>query len=136
VRVGFAHYFLRSPINLVDDPSVPVESEFLRKMVDIVGAVLCGGPCDTTESEGDIYASVLPGEWFRLASFMMAAIARGCIRSQDLTRKGAFPVEPCKDDFITDPSITAPDTQAQLLQALAAQVMEELNPSGGAHAAG
>jgi hypothetical protein len=130
VRMGFAHYFLDSPITLVEDPSVPVESEILRKMADIVGAVLCGGPCDTKESEGDIFASVLPGEWFRLASFMVAAIARGCIQSQDLAKKGAFPVKPCKDVFITDPSINAPDTQAQLLQALAAQVVEELNPQG------
>jgi hypothetical protein len=130
VRMGFAHYFLHSPITLVEDPSVPVESEFLRKMADIVGAVLCGGPSDTTECEGDIYASLLPGEWFRLASFMTAAIARGCIRSNNLAKKGAFPVEPCKDVFITDPSVTAPATQAQLLQALVAQVVEELNPEG------
>jgi hypothetical protein len=130
VRMGFAHYFLDSPITLVDDPSVPVESDLLRKMADIVGAVLCGGPCDTKESESDIFASVLPGEWFRLASFMVAAIARGCIRSRDLTKKGSFPVFPCKDVFTTDPSINVPDTQAKLLQALAAQVVEELNPQG------
>jgi hypothetical protein len=130
VRLGFAHYFLDGPISLVEDPSVLVESEFLRKMADIVGAVLCGGPSDTTECEGDIYASVLPGEWFRLATFMTAAIARGCIRSNNLAKKGAFPVEPCKDKFITDPSVTVPDTQAKLLQALAAQVAEELNPDG------
>jgi hypothetical protein len=130
IRLGYAHYFLDSPITLVDDPSVPVESEFLRKMADIVGAVLCGGPCDTKESEGDIFASVLPGEWFRLASFMVAAIARGCIRSRDLAKKGSFPVLPCKDVFVTDPSVVAPDTQAKLLQALAAQVVEELNPNG------
>jgi hypothetical protein len=130
VRLGFAHYFLDSPITLVEDPSVPVESEFLRKMADIVGAVLCGGPSDTSECEGDIYASVLPGEWFRLATFMTAAIARGCIRSNNLAKKGAFPVEPCKDTFITDPSVTVPATQAKLLQALATQVAEELNPEG------
>jgi hypothetical protein len=130
VRMGVAHYFLDSPITLIEDPSVPVESEFLRKMADIVGAVLCGGPSDTTECEGDIYASLLPGEWFRLASFLTAAIARGCIRSGNLAKKGAFPVKPCKDVFITDPSVTAPATQGQLLQALAAQVVEELNPNG------
>jgi hypothetical protein len=130
VRLGFAHYFLDSPITLVEDPSVPVESEFLRKMADIVGAVLCGGPSDTSECEGDIYASVLPGEWFRLATFMTAAIARGCIRSNNLAKKGAFPVEPCKDKFITDPSVTVPATQAKLLQALVSQVAEELNPEG------
>jgi hypothetical protein len=130
VRVGFAHYFLRDPIALVDDPSVPVDSEYLRKMADIVGAVLCGGPCDTTESDEDIYASILPGDWFRLATFMTAAIARGCARSPGLAKKGAFAIEPCKDDFVTDPSITVPTTQAALLQALAAQVAEELHPQG------
>jgi hypothetical protein len=130
VRVGFAHYFLRDPITLVDDPSVPVESDYLRKMADIVGAVLCGGPCDTSESEEDIYASILPGDWFRLATFMTAAIARGCARTPGLAKKGAFAIEPCKDDFITDPSITTPATQAALLQALASQVAEELHPQG------
>jgi hypothetical protein len=130
VRLGFAHYYIDSPITLVDDPSVPVDSVFLRKMADIVGAVLCGGPSDTTESDEDIYASLLPGEWFRLATFMTAAIARGCIRSKNLAKKGAFPVEPCKDTFITDPAVTVPATQAKLLQALAVQVAEELNPDG------
>jgi hypothetical protein len=60
LRVGFAHYFLRDPLSLVEDPSVPVESEYLRKMADIVGAVLCGGPCSTSESDGDVYSSILP----------------------------------------------------------------------------
>jgi hypothetical protein len=130
VRLGFAHYFLRDPIALVNDPSVPVESAYLRKMADIVGAVLCGGPCDTSESDEDVYASLLPGDWFRLATFMTAAIARGCARTPGLAKKGSFAIEPCKDDFVTDPSITLPPTQAALLQALAAQISEELNPQG------
>jgi hypothetical protein len=130
LRMGFAHYFLRDPLSLVDDPSVPVESEFLRKMVDIVGAVLCGGPCSTSEAEGDVYSSILPGDWFRLATFMTASIARGCIRSTNLAKKGSFPVEPCKDVFITDSSIPKPATQGALLQALAAQISEELQPNG------
>jgi hypothetical protein len=130
VRMGFAHYFLRDKLALVEDPSVPIESEYLRKMADIVGAVLCGGPCDTSESEEDVYSSILPGDWFRLATFMMAAIARGCVRTNGLAKKGAFAMEPCKDDFVTDPSITIPATQATLLQALAAQVAEELQPNG------
>jgi hypothetical protein len=129
-RVGFAHYFLRDPLSLVDDPSVPVESEYLRKMADVVGAVLCGGPSSTIESEGDVYSSILPGDWFRLATFMTASIARGCVRTTDLSKKGSFPVEPCKDDFITTPSIPSPDTQGALLQALAAQISEELQPNG------
>jgi hypothetical protein len=130
VRMGFSHYFLRDLINLVEDPSILVESVYLRKMADIVGAVLCGGPCATTESEEDVYASLLLGDWFRLATFMMAAIARGCIRSTNLAKKGAFDIYLCKDDFIFDSSITTPTSQAVLLQALAAQISEELQPDG------
>jgi hypothetical protein len=130
VRMGFAHYFLRDPLALVNDPSVPVESEYLRKMTDVVGAVLCGGPCSTEEGEDDMFGSILPGDWFRLATFMLAAVARGCIRTPDLAKKGSFDVQPCKDDFITDPSIGVPPTQTKLLIALAAQIMEELQPTG------
>jgi hypothetical protein len=129
-RLGFAHYFLRDPLNMVDDPSVPVESEYLRKMADVVGAVLCGGPSSMEESVGDVYASILPGDWFRLATFMMASIARGCIRTPGLAKKGSFDVQPCKDDFIMGKSTTVPETQGALLRALAAQIMEELQPNG------
>jgi hypothetical protein len=129
-RLGFAHYYLRDPLTLVEDPSVPVESEYLRKMADVVGAVLCGGPCSASESNEDVYSSILPGDWFRLATFMTAAITRGCIRSTNLAKKGAFAVEPCKDDFTTNPSVTTPATQGALLQAMAAQIMEELQPNG------
>jgi hypothetical protein len=129
-RLGFAHYYLRDKLSLVEDPSVPVESEYLRKMADVVGAVLCGGPCATEDSEGDVYSSILPGDWFRLATFMMASIARGCIRTSGLAKKGSFDVQPCKDDFITSDSVTVPATQGALLQALAAQISEELQPNG------
>jgi hypothetical protein len=129
VRLGFAHYYLRDPLALVDDPSVPVESEYLRKMADVVGAVLCGGPCPMEESHDDVYSSILPGDWFRLATFILASIARGCIRTPNLAKKGSFDVQPCKDDFITDPAITTLPTQAALLQGLAAQIMEELQPN-------
>jgi hypothetical protein len=129
-RVGFAHYFLRDPLSLVEDPSVPVTSEYLRKMADVVGAVLCGGPCSTDEAEGDVFSSILPGDWFRLATFMAASIARGCVRSSNLAKKGSFPIEPCKDDFSTALPIPNPATQGALLQALAAQISEELQPNG------
>jgi hypothetical protein len=130
VRLGFAHYYLRDPLSMVEDPSVPVESTYLRKMADIVGAVLCGGPCSKEESIEDVYASTPAGDWFRLATFTLASVARGCARTPGLLKKGSFPVQPCKDDFTTDPSIKPPPTQAALLQGLAAQIMEELQPSG------
>jgi hypothetical protein len=44
VRMGFAHYFLRDPLALVNDPSVPIESEYLRKMADVVGLSCVAAP--------------------------------------------------------------------------------------------
>jgi hypothetical protein len=84
VRVGFAHYYLRDQLELLDDPSVPVDRQYLRKMAEIVAAVLSGGPRSTKEGEDDVYASLLPGDWFHLATFITVAIARGCIRTLDL----------------------------------------------------
>jgi hypothetical protein len=127
---GFSHYFLREPLELLNDPSVPIEGAHLRRMADIVGAVLSGGPKSMTEGESDVWASLLPGDWFRLATFITAAIAQGCIRTQDIGRKGAFDIEPCKDNFIHDDSLTRPPTQRDLLMAVSAQVQEELKDEG------
>jgi hypothetical protein len=130
VREGFSHYFLREPLTLLEDPAVPIESEHLRRMADIVGAVLSGGPRTIAEGESDVWAALPPGDWFRLATFITASIARGCIRTPGIGRKGAFDVEPCRDQFIHDASIVRPHTQRDLLMALSAQVMEELKDEG------
>jgi hypothetical protein len=130
VRKGFSHYFLNNVLELVDDPSIPIEGHHLRWMADIVAAVLSGGPRSTKEGEVDTYAALLPGDWYRLATFIMAAIARGCVRTPDIGRKGDFDVEPCKDSFLFDKSLTSPHTQRDLLSAVSAQVLEELKDEG------
>jgi hypothetical protein len=99
-------------------------------MADIVGAVLSGGPRTVSEGEQDVWAALPPGDWFRLATFLTASIARGCIRTPGIGRKGAFDVEPCRDQFIHDGSLVRPHTQRDLLMALSAQVMEELKDEG------
>jgi hypothetical protein len=130
VCLGFSHYYLRDQLELLDDPSVLVDGHYLRKMADIVAAVLSGGPRSTKEGEEDVYASLLPGDWFRLTTFLTAAIARGCVRTKDLAKKGKFDVDPCKDDYIFDGSLTKLQTQAELLKAILVQVVEELSPNG------
>jgi hypothetical protein len=130
VREGFTHYFLRDPLVLLDDPTVQVESEHLRRMADIVRAVLSGGPRTEKEGDSDVWAAFPPGDWYRLATFLTASIARGCIRTPDVGRKGAFDVEPCKDQFIHDQSLVRPHTQRDLLMAVSAQVLEELKDKG------
>jgi hypothetical protein len=130
VREGFSHYFLREPLALLEDPSVPIESEHLRRMADIVGAVLSGGPRTMAEGEMDMWLALPPGDWYRLSTFITASIARGCIRTPDVGRKGQFDVEPCRDQFIHDASLVRPCTQKDLLMAVLAQVQEELRDEG------
>jgi hypothetical protein len=130
VREGFSHYFLRDPLALLDDPLVPIESAHLRRMADIVGAVLSGGPRTMAEGESDVWSALPPGNWYRLATFFTASIARGCIRTPDVGHKGDFDVEPCKDQFIHDASLVRPCTQKDLLMAVLSQVMEELKDEG------
>jgi hypothetical protein len=130
VREGFSHYFLREPLALLEDPSVPIESEHLRRMADIVGAVLSGGPRTMAEGEMDVWLALPPGDWYRLSTFITASIARGCICTPDVGRKGQFDVEPCRDQFIHDASLVRPRTQKDLLMAVLAQVQEELRDEG------
>jgi hypothetical protein len=130
VREGFSHYFLRDPLTLLEDPPVPVESGHLRRMADIIGAVLSGGPRTSAEGENDVWAALPPRDWFRLSTFLTASIARGCIRTPGIGHKGAFDVEPCKDQFIHDASLVRPHTQRDLLMAVSAQVLEELKDEG------
>jgi hypothetical protein len=130
VREGFSHYFLRDPLTLLEDPPVPVESEHLRHMADIIRAVLSGGPHTQAEGENDVWAALPPRDWFRLSTFLTASIVRGCIRTLGIGRKGAFDVEPCKDQFIHDASLVRPHTQRDLLMAVSAQVLEELKDEG------
>jgi hypothetical protein len=130
VREGFSHYFLREPLSLLDDPPVPIESAHLRRMADIFGAVLSGGLRTAKEGKNDVWAALPTGDWYRLATFITASIARGCIRTPDIGRKGAFDVEPCKDQFLHDESLTRPHTQRDLLMAVSAQVLEELKDEG------
>jgi hypothetical protein len=60
VREGFSHYFLKEPLVMLEDPNTPVTSEHLRRMADIVAAVLSGGPKLMTESENDVWAALPP----------------------------------------------------------------------------
>jgi hypothetical protein len=99
-------------------------------MADIVAAVLSGGPRSTKEGLEDAYASLLLGDWFRLAMAITASIARGCLCTPKVGARGEFDVEPCKDDFLINKNIAKPLTQRALLSAVAAQVTEELQPRG------
>jgi hypothetical protein len=41
---GHSHYFLREPLSIMEDPAFPVQSEELRRILDLAGAALSAGP--------------------------------------------------------------------------------------------
>jgi hypothetical protein len=77
-----------------------------------------------------VWAGLPLGDWYRLATYITAVIAWGCVHTPDIGRKGAFDVEPCKDTFLHDNKLVRPATQRELLAAVLAQVQEELKDEG------
>jgi hypothetical protein len=129
-RLGYSHYFLREPITLLDEACLSVESPVLRHMLDVVGAVLSTGPRWSEDSDVDVWTMLPPGDWFRVCTFITAATTRGCLRTSDVWKMGNFPFEPCRDDLIHSKHLPPPATQLSGLQAVLAQLQEELRPEG------
>jgi hypothetical protein len=107
-----------------------VESPTLRRMLDVVGAVLSTGPRWSEDSDADVWTMLLPGDWFRVCTYITAAMTRGCVRTKNIPKMGNFPFEPCRDDLIHSSKLPPPATQLSGLQALVAQLQEELCPEG------
>jgi hypothetical protein len=128
--LGYSHYFLREPITLLDEACLSVESPVLRRMLDVVGAVLSTGPRWSEDSDTDVWTMLPPGDWFRVCTYITAAMTRGCIRTSNVWKMGNFPFEPCRDDLIHSRHLPVPKTQLSGLQALLAQLQEELRPEG------
>jgi hypothetical protein len=129
-RLGYSHYFLREPITLLDEACVSVESPILRRMLNVIGAVLSTGPRWSEDSDTDVWTMLPPGDWFRVCTYITAAMTRGCVRTSNISKMGNFPFEPCRDDLIHSSRIPPPATQLSGLQALVAQLQEELRPEG------
>jgi hypothetical protein len=129
-RLGYSHYFLREPITLLDEACMSVESPVLRRMLDVVGAVISTGPRWSEQSDTDVWTMLPPGDWFRVCTYIAAAMTRGCVRTKDIYKMGNFPFEPCRDDLIHSHNLPPPSTQLSGLQAVLAQLQEELRPKG------
>jgi hypothetical protein len=129
-RLGYSHYFLREPITLLDEACLSVESPVLRRMLDVVGAVISTGPRWSADSDTDVWTMLPPGDWFRVCTYITAAMTRGCLRTKDIWKMGDFPFEPCRDDLIHSRYLPSPASQLSGLQAMLAQLQEELRPEG------
>jgi hypothetical protein len=62
---GYSHYFLEEPLHLLASPTFAVESVPLRRMVDVITAVVSMGAHDDLDVEhGEVWRSLMPGSWY------------------------------------------------------------------------
>jgi hypothetical protein len=130
---GYSHYFLEQPLHLLASPTFAVESAPLRRMVDVVTAVVSMGAHDELDVEhGEAWRSLMPGSWYRLSFSLLSAILRGCIRTPRIAHHGRFDFLPCLDTFRFSTQLPMPETQRDALRFMAQQLLDHIDgPHGG-----
>jgi hypothetical protein len=130
---GYSHYFLEQPLHLLASPTFAVESVPLRRMVDVVTAVVSMGAHDDLDVEhGEAWRSLMPGSWYRLSFSLLSAILRGCIRTPRIAHHGRFDFLPCLDTFRFSAQLPMPETQRDALRFMAQQLLDHIDgPHGG-----
>jgi hypothetical protein len=76
---GYSHYFLNEQLTICDEPAIEIASPHLRRILDIAGATLSMGP--RNEQDGDIWRMLCPSDWYRVSTFILASVLRGCVRT-------------------------------------------------------
>jgi hypothetical protein len=130
---GYSHYFLEQPLHLLASPTFAVESAPLRRMVDVVTAVISMGAHDDLDVEhGEAWRSLMPGSWYRLSFALLSAILRGCIRTPRIAHHGRFDFLPCLDTFRFSAQLPMPESQRDALRFMAQQLLDHIDgPHGG-----
>jgi hypothetical protein len=126
---GYSHYFLNKPLTLCDEPAIEVASPHLRHILDIAGAALSMGP--RNERDGDTWRMLRPSNWFCASSYVLAAVLRGCVRTEGVACMGNFPLEPLRDSFLYGNGLPKLNTQTDALKAMATQIIENLQLDNG-----
>jgi hypothetical protein len=125
---GHSHYFLNEPLTILQDPAFPVQSDKLRRILDLAAAALSVGPC---ANNNDVWSLLRPSDWFRAATHTMAAILRGCVRTKNVGRLGNFPLHPLRDNYRRSNNLPELETQCDLLEAISLQIAEHLSLDNG-----
>jgi hypothetical protein len=126
---GHLHYFLNEPLTILQDPVFPVQSEELRRILDLAAAALSVGPC--IDNSDNVWSLLRPSDWYHAATHTMAAILRGCIHTKDIGCLGNFPLHPLQDTYRRANTLPAVDTQRDLLEAISLQIAEHLSLDNG-----
>ncbi|KAN0135120.1 hypothetical protein V8E53_007011, partial [Lactarius tabidus] len=126
---GYSHYFLQEPLTLCNEPAIEIVSPHLRRILDIAGATLSMGPRNSLD--GDPWRMLRPSDWFQASTYILAAIARGCIRTPKVARLGNFPLLPLRDSFLYSNDLPELETQTDALRAVATQIIENMQLDNG-----
>jgi hypothetical protein len=63
---GHSHYFLNEPLTILQDPAFPVQSDELRRILDLAAAALSVGP--RTDNTDDVWSLLRPSDWYCAAN--------------------------------------------------------------------
>jgi 6-phosphofructokinase len=125
-RLGYSGYILESDVRCRKDVNIQLDGLVISDYVHALVATLdCGmEPRNIREIP---YRALSQVEWFRVANALLAAIARGIIRSKEFTRAKNLSTELIPDNLPRGPGVDMPLTTGALLQALAEQIAGEID---------
>ncbi|KAN0136743.1 hypothetical protein V8E53_005513 [Lactarius tabidus] len=126
---GHSHYFLNEPLTIIQDLAFPVQSEELRRILDLTAAALSVGP--RTDDSDDIWGLLRPSDWYHVATHTMASILRGCVRTKAVGRLGNFPLHLLRDTYRRANTLPKIETQRDLLEAISLQIAGSLTLDNG-----
>ncbi|KAN0136415.1 hypothetical protein V8E53_005783 [Lactarius tabidus] len=114
---GHSHYFLNEPLTILQDPAFPVQSDELRRILDLAAAALSVGP--RANDSDDVWSLLRP------------TILRGCVQTKNIGCLGNFPLHPLRDTYRRLNNLPELETQHNLLEAIAFQITEHLSLDNG-----
>jgi hypothetical protein len=125
-QLGYSGYILESDVRCRKDVNIQIDGLVISDYVHALVATLdCGmEPRNIREIP---YRALSQVEWFRVANALLAAIARGIIRSKEFTRAKNLSTELIPDNLPRGPGVDMPLTTGALLQALAEQIAGEID---------
>jgi hypothetical protein len=125
-RLGYSGYILESDVRCRKDVNIQLDGLVISDYVHaLVAALDCG--MESRNIREIPYRALSQVEWFRVANALLAAIARGIIRSKEFTKAKNLSSELIPDNLPRGPGVDMPLTTGALLQALAEQIAGEID---------
>jgi hypothetical protein len=126
-RLGYSGYILESDVRCRKDVNIQLDGSGHLRLRPRSGR-RSGLRHGTPQHQREIpYRALSQVEWFRVANALLAAIARGIIRSKEFTRAKNLSTELIPDNLPRGPGVDMPLTTGALLQALAEQIAGEID---------